>query len=101
MPRMTPYEQNRGAWNSLAEQASPFAKVATDEECAQPLLQLDSRGWLPGNVTGLKVLCWPPAADGSRSCTQLRGRRSRWWTLVLRCCGSMPARLSGEDTSCE
>lgn len=54
---MTPYEQNRGAWNSLAEQASPFAKVATDEECAQPLVQLDSRGWLPGSVAGLKVLC--------------------------------------------
>ncbi len=54
---MTPYEQNRTAWDVLAEQASPFAKVATDAECAQPLLQLDSRGWLPGSVTGLKVLC--------------------------------------------
>lgn len=54
---MTPYEQNKGAWNSLADQSSPFAKVATDEECAHPLVQLDSRGWLPGSVRGLKVLC--------------------------------------------
>ena len=54
---MTPYEQNRVAWNSLAHQSSPFAKVATDAECAQPLVQLDSRGWLPGSVRGVKVLC--------------------------------------------
>ncbi len=54
---MTLYEQNRVAWNSLANQSSPFAKVATDDECAQPLVQLDSRGWLPGSVRGLKVLC--------------------------------------------
>lgn len=54
---MNTYEQNRTAWNSLADQSSPFAKVATDQECAQPLVQLDSRGWLPGSVKGLKVLC--------------------------------------------
>ena len=54
---MTPYEQNRVAWNSLADQSSAFATVATDEECAQPLVQLDSRGWLPGSVRGQKVLC--------------------------------------------
>lgn len=54
---MTPYEQNRTAWNTLANNESPFAKVATDEECARPLVQLDSRGWLPGSVKGLRVLC--------------------------------------------
>ncbi len=36
---------------------SPFAKVATDEECHAPLATLDSRGWLPASVAGLNVLC--------------------------------------------
>ena len=48
---------NRRAWDRLASEESRFAKVATDEECAQPLLALDRRGWLPGSVTGLDVLC--------------------------------------------
>lgn len=50
-------EQNRHAWDHLARSGSQFAKVATDAECAQPLLSLDSRGWLPGSVRGLDVLC--------------------------------------------
>ena len=50
-------EQNRDAWNHLAESGSQFANVATDSECAQPLLSLDTRGWLPGSVKGLDVLC--------------------------------------------
>jgi ubiquinone/menaquinone biosynthesis C-methylase UbiE len=41
----------------MATGGSRFAKVATDEECAQPLLALDRRGWLPGSVKGLDVLC--------------------------------------------
>lgn len=48
--------QNRAAWNRLAE-GSPFAKVATDEECRDPLGVLDGRGWLPESVRGLNVLC--------------------------------------------
>jgi SAM-dependent methyltransferase len=48
---------NRAAWNRLAESGSVFARVATDDECAQPLLALDARGWLPGSVHGLDVLC--------------------------------------------
>lgn len=48
---------NQRAWDKLAEQESQFARVATDEECAQPLLTLDTRGWLPGSVKGLDVLC--------------------------------------------
>jgi SAM-dependent methyltransferase len=51
------HDQNRRAWNDLAGSQSPFAHVATDEECSQPLLTLDSRGWLPGSVQGLDVLC--------------------------------------------
>jgi SAM-dependent methyltransferase len=50
-------DHNRRAWDDLAAAGSPFALVATDEECAQPLLTLDSRGWLPGSVRGLDVLC--------------------------------------------
>lgn len=50
-------EQNRHAWNHLAESGSQFAHVATDEECAHPLLTLDTHGWLPGSVKGLNVLC--------------------------------------------
>jgi len=48
---------NRQAWDQLARANSPFANVATDRECAQPLLTLDKRGWLPGSVKGLDVLC--------------------------------------------
>ena len=36
---------------------SRFARVATDEECRQPLATLDGRGWLPASVHGLDVLC--------------------------------------------
>lgn len=48
---------NEAAWDQLALSKSRFARVATDEECAQPLLSLDRRGWLPGTVDGLDVLC--------------------------------------------
>lgn len=50
-------DANRQAWDDLARANSQFARVATDEECAQPLLALDRRGWLPGSVRGLNVLC--------------------------------------------
>jgi SAM-dependent methyltransferase len=49
--------QNRTAWNQLVESGSQFAKVATDEECADPMRTLDGRGWLPASVQGLDVLC--------------------------------------------
>ena len=41
----------------MAGAASPFACVASDEECRDPLSVLDGRGWLPGSVRGLDVLC--------------------------------------------
>jgi SAM-dependent methyltransferase len=53
---MSHLSQNRTAWNRLAS-GSPFSKVATDEECREPLATLDSRGWLPKSVVGLNVLC--------------------------------------------
>ena len=49
--------QNRAVWNRLAEQQSQFTRVATDEECLQPLATLDGRGWLPSSVSNLDVLC--------------------------------------------
>ena len=48
--------QNQSAWNRLSD-GSQFAKVASDEECREPLKALDGRGWLPANVAGLDVLC--------------------------------------------
>ena len=54
---MTTEDVNRRAWDRLATGESQFANVATDEECAQPLVTLDSKGWLPGSVAGLDVLC--------------------------------------------
>lgn len=48
---------NRAAWNHLADSGSLFARVATDEQCQQPLKVLDGRGWLPESVHGLDVLC--------------------------------------------
>jgi SAM-dependent methyltransferase len=41
----------------MAAGGSSFARVATDEECREPLATLDGRGWLPASVAGLDVLC--------------------------------------------
>lgn len=41
----------------MVEGGTVFAKVATDEECRNPLATLDGRGWLPASVHGLDVLC--------------------------------------------
>lgn len=41
----------------MAAEGSRFARVATDEECRQPLATLDGRGWLPVSVAGMQVLC--------------------------------------------
>lgn len=48
---------NQQAWDRLVQANSQFARVASDEECACPLLTLDRRGWLPGSVKGMDVLC--------------------------------------------
>ncbi|MEX0725327.1 MAG: class I SAM-dependent methyltransferase [Planctomycetaceae bacterium] len=54
---MTYRDLNKAAWNRLVDRGTPFAKVATDDECTKPLDVLDSRGWLPKSVIGLDVLC--------------------------------------------
>ena len=50
-------QRNRAAWDRLVRAGSQFAKVASDEECRDPLKVLDGRGWLPPSVRGLDVLC--------------------------------------------
>lgn len=57
---------NAAAYDRMAEGGSPFAKVASDEEVADPLKFLDGRGWLPKSVAGLEVLCLA-AAGGWQS----------------------------------
>ena len=48
---------NAAANDRMVEHGSVFAKVASDEEIADPLKVLDGRGWLPRTVAGLEVLC--------------------------------------------
>ncbi|MGQ0636667.1 MAG: class I SAM-dependent methyltransferase [Planctomycetaceae bacterium] len=54
---MSVLEINRVAWNRMAARGCRFSKVATDEECRQPLATVDGRGWLPASVAGHDVLC--------------------------------------------
>ena len=54
---MSHLDANERTWNRLVRENSQFAKVASDEECEHPLLALDRRGWLPGSVKGLDILC--------------------------------------------
>ena len=41
----------------MAAEGTRFARVATDEECRQPMATLDGRDWLPASVEGMQVLC--------------------------------------------
>ncbi|MEW4528995.1 class I SAM-dependent methyltransferase [Maioricimonas sp. JC845] len=81
---MTHEQTNRRAWNDLATGQSQFARVATDQECENPLLTLDTRGWLPGSVDGLDVLCL--ASGGG------------WQAILYACAG---ARVTVVDISPE
>ena len=63
---MSYLDQNKAAWDHLADTGSQFANVATDAELREPLKTLDGRGWLPPSVTGLNVLCLA-AAGGWQS----------------------------------
>jgi ubiquinone/menaquinone biosynthesis C-methylase UbiE len=54
---VTVFATNQTAWNRMAAGGSRFARVATDDECRQPLATLDGRGWLPTSVYGMDVLC--------------------------------------------
>ncbi|MFH5803380.1 class I SAM-dependent methyltransferase [Alienimonas sp. DA493] len=49
--------RNAAAWDRLAREGSGFARVATDEQIADPRGTLDSRGWLPAELEGKRVLC--------------------------------------------
>ena len=72
-------KKNQAAYNQLVREGSPFAKVATDQECVSPLDTLDSRGWIPRPVQGLKVLCL--AAGGG------------WQSILYACAGADVAVL--------
>ncbi|MGC1272493.1 MAG: class I SAM-dependent methyltransferase [Planctomycetaceae bacterium] len=48
---------NSAAYDRMVAAGSVFAKVASDEEVAEPLKVLDGRGWLPASVAGMDVLC--------------------------------------------
>ena len=102
---------NRRAWNHLADSGSLFAKVATDEQCREPLKVLDGRGWLPDSVAGLNVLClasgggWQSilyavagatvtVVDLSDSMLQLDEREARRRGLRVRCLNASMDDLS-------
>ncbi|MEZ6059710.1 MAG: class I SAM-dependent methyltransferase [Planctomycetaceae bacterium] len=102
---------NRRTWNHLADSGSQFARVATDEQCRDPLAVLDGRGWLPSSVAGLNVLClasgggWQSilyasagarvtVADISESMLKLDERESRRRGLNVTC-----LRTSMDDLS--
>lgn len=48
---------NSAAYDRMVASGSVFAKVASDDEVAEPLKVLDGRGWLPASVAGKNVLC--------------------------------------------
>lgn len=81
---MSAEDANRAAWNRMASGGSRFAKVATDEECRQPLVTLDGRGWLPASIKGFDVLCL--AAGGG------------WQSILYACAG---ANVTVVDLSAE
>ncbi len=57
-------EQNREAWNSMADAGHILASPIRDEELRDPLKIIDGNGWLRGGIQGWNVLCL--AAGGGR-----------------------------------
>jgi SAM-dependent methyltransferase len=55
---------NRRVWNTMALAGHPLTRPATDADLAQPLAALDVAGWLPPELSGVRVLCL--AAGGGR-----------------------------------
>jgi SAM-dependent methyltransferase len=60
----TPHEHNRRAWDALAQRGQAFTLPATADQFADPLGNLDPRGWLEGSIAGKRVLCL--AAGGGK-----------------------------------
>ena len=59
-----PHQHNRVAWNRMARQNHRLARPARDQDFADPLKSVDSRGWLGKDIRGKRVLCL--AAGGGR-----------------------------------
>jgi SAM-dependent methyltransferase len=68
------HDHNRRAWDERALAARRFARPARDEDLADPLSQLDARGWL-GDVAGKELLCL--AAGGGRQSAQYAAAGAR------------------------
>ncbi len=51
------HEHNRRAWNARAARGERFTQPAPDDYLADPRGTLDSLGWLPAKLAGLRVLC--------------------------------------------
>ena len=54
---MSYLHKNQATWDRMVQAGSRFCQPATDEECRHSLATLDTRGWLPKDVSGMQVLC--------------------------------------------
>lgn len=61
---MSIHDHNRRAWDALVRKRQRFTKPAPDEDFKNPLVRLDARGWLGGDIAGKRVLCL--ASGGGR-----------------------------------
>jgi SAM-dependent methyltransferase len=57
-------QQNRQAWNQMADAEHALTRPASDQELQSPLQTVDGVGWLGGSIAGWQVLCL--AAGGGR-----------------------------------
>lgn len=62
--RQTILQQNRQAWNRMADDEHVLTRPASDKELQCPLQTVDAVGWLGGSIAGWQVLCL--AAGGGR-----------------------------------
>jgi len=59
-----PHDHNRRAWDALVRQRQRFTRPVSDSDFAESLTSTDRDGWLPANITGLRLLCL--AAGGGK-----------------------------------
>lgn len=61
---MSAHEHNRRAWDDMVRDRQRFTRPARDEDFVDPLANVDSLGWLGGNIRGKRLLCL--AAGGGK-----------------------------------